>query len=115
MFVTNSTLLLPEVRELLQSDRELVVSGCPLNIWQDDGKEFHFFACSPIIDMPFIPRLVIEAEINPTLNHRLHPTYTGVYIVMLGSNPETNDEYRFGIKDELQFCLRALQQIDMID
>jgi len=107
MYITDSPLLPGDIKKLLLSGHDLVVSGRPLNLWQADRKEFHFYDCAEVIDMEFIPSLVSVTTIDPILNPHLGAIYTGIYITISGENPGTKDEYRFGIRDELGFCLRA--------
>ncbi len=58
--------------------------------------------------MPFAPRNVTVNEIDPILNRHLDARYTGTFVSVTGYNPETGDEYRFAVRDELRFCLLAV-------
>ncbi len=111
MYITDSELLPDKYRELLASDRDLLVSGRPLNIWRLGGKDSHLYDCEEVIQMSFRPTLAVETEINPQSNREISPAFTGIFVVITGINYETGDEYRFGIKDSLNFCLQSLDSV----
>lgn len=114
MYVTDSEMLSREHRELLRSDIPLVVSGRPLACWTD-SKDMFFDECAEVIDMPFVPRSVAVNEIDPVLHNHLDSRFTGTFINIGGFNPETGDEYRFAVRDELSFCLQALSATVVVD
>lgn len=110
MYITNSEMLNDEYRELFSSGECLLVSGQPLACWSD-SKDSFFDDCSEVIMMPFIVRSVTVDQINSDLNNHLDVRYTGIFVGIVGFNPETNDEYRFAIRDELKFCLESISKI----
>lgn len=114
MYITESELLNTAHRELLQSEDTLLVSGRPLTHWSD-SKDSFFDQCVEVIRMPLSVRLVTIDYIDPQLNCHLDNQFTGEFISIIGENPETGDEYRFAIKEELGFCLEAVCRYGMID
>lgn len=107
--MTESSLLDSETREQLKWGEVFLVSGQPLNHWAADGyKEWHFEGAAAVVDMPFQPSNSAEIEISRVGNNHIPASFIGVYVALTGINPETGDEFRFGVRDELDFCLRAI-------
>jgi hypothetical protein len=107
MYITNSEMLDDEYREIISSGECVLVSGQPLACWSDNKDSF-FDDCSEVIMMPFIVHSVTIDQINPGLNKHLDMRYTGNFVGIVGFNPETNEEFRFAIRDELNFCLQGI-------
>ena len=108
-YITGSSLLDGETREQLERGEAFLVSGQPLNHWSADGcKEWHFENTAAVVDMPFQPSNSAEIEISRVGNNHVPASFIGVYVALTGINPETGDEFRFGVREELGFCLRAI-------
>jgi len=106
-YVTKSELLDEDMREIFISGEILLVSGRPMNIWATD-KDVFYDRCPEVIDMPFLPRLVVVTFL-PAVGHRhIDPIYHGEYPAVTGINPINGDEYRFGILESHNFSVRLM-------
>lgn len=94
-----------EVQDLCQRNLPLAVSGLPMIKWGVDGKDVFYGANEEAIHMPFVPRLATVAIINATGHSHLDSRFFGEYCALTGMNPQTGDEYMFGVRPELNFGL----------
>ena len=111
LYVTQSPLLRHEHRELLLTGEVLAVTGVPMIVWGANGEDSFYSENSRIDSMPFVARLAVPNVIDPSVNHHLESKFQGEYVVIRGENPETGDDYMFGAKDSLEFCLHSLSLI----
>ena len=92
-----------EVLQKASSGLLLLVSGTPLISYY--RPEVYYNDNVHISDMPFKPYALSMINI-PSFGHRhLDEKYLGSYPTLSGVNPETEIEYIFGIRPELDFKL----------
>jgi hypothetical protein len=107
MYVTNSEIFPEDMRQLLLCSEEIMISGRPLTHHTAQGKEFFYTDCQPVIAMRFIVELAIIQTV-PDVGHRHIPEdFRGTYPIIIGCCPDTGDEYRFGVRNVLNFYASA--------
>lgn len=94
-----------DIRELLETEPELLVSGRPLSHFNALGEDFFFDDCKPVYALPFVARLAIVQTIPLETHPHLPPDFRGTYPVIGGYNPDSGDEYNFGVSPVLEFRL----------
>lgn len=112
MYITKQLEIPTEVYELLDQlgEKEAVaVSGLPIIKWGIDQKDTFYNDNSEVVDMPFVPRFVIRHTLSAIGAPHISESFLGTYPILVGENPETGDDYQFGIRDELNFSLKALR------
>lgn len=104
--ITQSPMLPHAVRQRILQQELAIISGQPVWHISHEGKELFHDDCAEAIDMPFFVSNAL-IKVVPSIGHRHIPEkYHGEYVILIGVNPETNDEYCFGIRDELNFNIR---------
>ena len=110
LYITKSELLDSQTHEILSSGNIVEISGRPLNVWTPE-KEYAYNNSEEVIDMLFMPRLAVVTTI-PEIGHRhIDPIFLGKYVTVTGICPENDYEYRFGVREELHFSVKAITSV----
>ena len=106
-YITKSDVLPRKVREIVEANETVVVSGRPF--WHFDvsgGKYLHDRL--PISGLLVAVRSVIVQTVPTVGNRHLPPEFLGTYPTLTGVDLQTGDEYCFGIRQELGFEIEPL-------
>lgn len=110
-YITPSELLDENIRALLTKSPVVLVSGQPTYHQTAEGKEFFYGDCAAVIDLPLDIHQALMTRV-PIVGHRhLDSAFIGRYPEIIGTNPNTNDEFIIPIIPELGFAVSAISQV----
>lgn len=105
-FITKSEILPQDIREVVESNDIVVVSGRPFWHFDTDGGKY-LHDRLPVTGLLVAVRSVVVQTVPTVGNRHLPPEFLGTYPTLTGVDLQTGDEYCFGIRKELGFELNG--------
>lgn len=106
--LTDSDLLCPNLREKIEAQRPITVSGQPVGLYSSNGSETLYSKCEEIDDIALFVHSALVRTIDPIMNKHLGPEFTGAYLVIAGFTKPMQqgdgDEYVMGVRGVLNFA-----------
>ena len=100
--ISESELIPQHLRDLLEQNPVILVSGRPL-LFDQGERSLYYNDCPTLLNVPLLWSTVSISTIPDTGHSHIAPVFRGLFPILIGSHAESKDAYIFGVKPELNF------------